>query len=79
MRPLRAEAPARPYRVRLSPLERDLVERAAAVNQQCGTDFARLAMLTAAAECLENVPPPTQSRVPRASRGAGFRVLTPQT
>ncbi len=69
MRPTRAEAPSRPFRVRLSPVERELVDRAAAVNRQNGADFARTAMLTAAAECLER-PAPRRAGAPA--------VLTPR-
>lgn len=54
----RAEAPSRPFRVRLSPAERAIIERAAAVNHQNASQFARDALLEAAAECLEGVDPP---------------------
>ena len=55
-RPPRAEAPAEPFRVRLSPAERDRVERAARVNRQRMSDFARDALVTAAEDCLEDAP-----------------------
>ncbi len=49
----RAEAPGHPLRVRFSPAERILAERAAAVNRQSLSAFLRDAAVTAAAECLE--------------------------
>ena len=52
-RPTRAEAAAEPYRVRLSPVERQRVEEAARVCHQSAADFARDAIVTAADECLE--------------------------
>jgi CxxC motif-containing protein (DUF1111 family) len=53
-RPPRAEAAARPFLVRLSPAERDRVERAARVNRQPAADFARDALVTAASESLDD-------------------------
>lgn len=53
-RPARAEAPSAPLPVRLSPGERQLVEQAAKANHQNTSQFARDALVTAAAECLEH-------------------------
>jgi len=52
-RKLRADAPSLPFQVRLSPAERVRVEEAARLNHQTVSDFARDALVTAAAECLE--------------------------
>jgi uncharacterized protein (DUF1778 family) len=52
-RRIRAEAPSRPYPVRLSPDERARVEAAARVNFQKFSEFARDALVTAADDCLE--------------------------
>ncbi len=52
-RPPRAEATARPYKLRLSPEERARAERAARVNRQKLADFCRDAIVTATEECLE--------------------------
>lgn len=52
-RPTRAEAPSTPLQVRLSPEERQAVDAAAAANHQTTSQFARDALVTAAAECLE--------------------------
>jgi len=53
-RPIRAEAPSgQPWRVRLSPDERDRAREAARVNQQTVSAFVRDAIDSAAAECLE--------------------------
>jgi uncharacterized protein (DUF1778 family) len=52
-RPNRAEARSTPLQVRLSPAERRSVDRAATANHQTTSDFARDALVTAAAECLE--------------------------
>ena len=49
----RAEAPAVPFRIRLSPAERERLEAAAAANHQTPADFARDALVTAAEETLE--------------------------
>lgn len=49
----RAEAPAQPVRVRLSPAERERVLEAARVNHQKLSEFARDALVTAAEDCLE--------------------------
>jgi uncharacterized protein (DUF1778 family) len=49
----RAEAAAQPFRVRLSPVERERLERAARANRQSLADFARDAVVTAAEETLE--------------------------
>lgn len=59
--PLRAEAPSKPFRFRVSPAERDIIKRAAALNRQAESTFARDAVLTAASECLEDVKPPARS------------------
>jgi uncharacterized protein (DUF1778 family) len=53
-RPPRAEAAAEPFMVRLSPAERDRVERAARVNRQRMADFARDALVTAASDSLDD-------------------------
>ena len=50
----RAEAPSRPLAVRLSPAERDRAKEAAKVNRQTVSDFCRDAIVTAAADCLED-------------------------
>jgi uncharacterized protein (DUF1778 family) len=50
----RAEAPAEPFRIRLSPEERRRVGEAARVNQQSLADFARDALVTAAEDCLDD-------------------------
>lgn len=68
--PPRAEAVSRPFRVRLSPAERDILRRAAAINRQDQSAFARDALMTAASECLEGVSPPIE-------RGR-TRMLTPK-
>lgn len=52
-RPSRAEAPSMPVPIRLSPEERQQVRLAAKVNNQTTSQFARDALVTAAAECLE--------------------------
>jgi len=52
--PSRAEAPSAPTTVRLSPAEREQVERAAKINHQSVSEFSRDALLTAAADCLED-------------------------
>lgn len=54
-RPPRAEAAAEPFRVRLSPAERERVERAARANHQEPSDFVRDAIVTAAEDCLESI------------------------
>lgn len=48
--------------IRLSPDERQSVKLAAKVNRQTPSQFARDALVTAAAECLEN--PPIRSTKP---------------
>ncbi len=53
--PARAEARSTPLSVRLSPLERARVHAAARVNHQTTSQFARDALVTAAAECLEAI------------------------
>jgi uncharacterized protein (DUF1778 family) len=55
-RPNRAEAPSVPTCTRLSPAERDRVDQAATVNHQTVSEFARDALVTAAAECLDDRP-----------------------
>lgn len=52
-RPIRAEAPSTPLRVRLSPAEKKCLQIAARVNKQNVSEFARDALVTAANECLE--------------------------
>ncbi len=52
-RQARAEAPSTPMPIRLSPAERERVERAAKVNHQTPSQFARDALVTAADDCLE--------------------------
>ena len=56
-RKIRAEAPSAPFHVRLSPAERDRVEKAARTNRQALSEFVRDAIVTAAEECLEPTPP----------------------
>jgi uncharacterized protein (DUF1778 family) len=53
-RKLRAEAPAVPMPVRLSPAERARIEEAARVNHQKVSEFCRDALVTAADDCLED-------------------------
>ncbi len=50
----RAEAPSTPLQVRLSPIERQRVEQAAAANHQTVSQFARDAILTTADDGLES-------------------------
>jgi uncharacterized protein (DUF1778 family) len=52
-RPIRAEAPSACATVRLSPDERAQLNEAAAANHQTPSQFARDALASAAAECLE--------------------------
>lgn len=52
-RPNRAEAPSIPTCTRLSPAELERVAQAATANHQTVSQFARDALVTAAAECLE--------------------------
>jgi len=52
-RPIRAEALSVPLPIRLSPDERAQLNEAAAVNHQTPSQFARDALASAAAECLE--------------------------
>jgi len=52
--PLRAEAPSTPFRIRLSPAEHALAQRAAKVNHQNVSQFLRDALVTAAEDCLES-------------------------
>lgn len=51
---LRAEAPTRPYRIRLSPAEADRLKAAAAVNRQTLGAFLRDAGQEAASDCLDD-------------------------
>ncbi len=51
----RAEAAAKPFRVRLSPAELTRLEAAARENHQHPADFARDALVTAASETLEDL------------------------
>jgi uncharacterized protein (DUF1778 family) len=54
MRPPRADnTPAAPYTVRLTPEERKRLREAASANMQRPSDFARDAIVTAAADLLE--------------------------
>jgi uncharacterized protein (DUF1778 family) len=53
-RPPRAEAPAVPVNLRLSPCERQRALTAAAINHQSLAEFFRDAIVTAAEECLES-------------------------
>jgi len=53
MTPRRAEAAAQVVTLRLSPQERAIAERAAAVNHQPLSTFVREALLGAAGDCLE--------------------------
>lgn len=53
-RPLRAEAPSVPVVIRFSPAELDRIKRAASVNRQDKSEFARDAIVTAAEDCLES-------------------------
>lgn len=55
-RPCRAEAPGRLFHVRLSPRELDRVRRAAAVNRQGLSEFARDALVSAASDSLDDEP-----------------------
>ena len=52
----RAEAPAVPLPIRLSPAERDRVALAAKLNRLTLSQFARDALVTAADDCLETSP-----------------------
>lgn len=51
----RAEAPSRVVRVRMSPAEIALAERAARLNQQSFSAFVRDSALIAAGDCLEDL------------------------
>jgi uncharacterized protein (DUF1778 family) len=51
--PRRAEAPTKPYPVRLSPAERERIKQAARANHQTEAQFVRDAVMDAAEECLE--------------------------
>ena len=52
-RPIRAEARSVPLPIRLSPEERSQLNQAARANHQTPSQFARDALASAAAECLE--------------------------
>jgi uncharacterized protein (DUF1778 family) len=52
-RPLRAESLSVPVRIRLSADERSQLNQAAAANHQTPSQFARDALASAAADCLE--------------------------
>ncbi len=52
-RPSRAEAASSPTPIRLSPAERTLVNKAARVNHQNFSEFARDALVGAASDCLD--------------------------
>lgn len=52
----RAEALSIPVRVRLSPFEKQMAEQAALVNRQKFSEFIRDAVMSAAGDCLEDVP-----------------------
>ena len=53
----RAEAPAKPFSVALSPAERARVLEAAHANRQSLSQFSRDALLIAADDCLESFLP----------------------
>jgi len=55
-RPNRAEASSKNLHVRLSPDERARVDEAAKANHQTTSQFSRDALVTAAAECLDDPP-----------------------
>jgi len=61
-RKLRAEAPSKPVRFRLSPMELRQAAIAAHINRQSVAEFIRDAIVTAAADCIEEHelrrPPP---------------------
>jgi uncharacterized protein (DUF1778 family) len=73
VRPVRAEAPSRPYPLRLSPAEAEVIRRAAGVNGQGLAEFVRQAALGAAADCGLELP----ARV-LPSPAPAVRVLTPR-
>ena len=52
----RAEETSEPVTVRLSPAERDVVERAARANRQSRSQFIRDVVMDAAEECFEKDP-----------------------
>jgi uncharacterized protein (DUF1778 family) len=54
-RPRRAEDRADTFCIRLTPEERQRVDLAASANHQTPSDFARDAIVTAAADCLEAI------------------------
>lgn len=53
-RPLRGDAPSVPCCTRLTPAERLRVDRAAKINHQTTSQFARDALVTAADDCLDD-------------------------
>ena len=57
----RAEAPAVPFSVPLSPAERERVRIAAQINHQTLSQFGRDALLDAAEDCLESTIPTKKS------------------
>lgn len=57
-RPTRAEATSGDFHLRLSPAERVRMDEAAKANHQTSSQFARDAIVTAAADCLETTPEP---------------------
>jgi uncharacterized protein (DUF1778 family) len=60
-RPVRGDEPAmRVVTVRLTPTERALIEKAAAVNRQPLAAFVRDAIQEAAADCLDEAIPPVR-------------------
>ena len=52
-RKARADAPSLVKTIRFSPQEWDRLQKAASVNRQRPSDFARDAIVTAAGDCLE--------------------------
>jgi uncharacterized protein (DUF1778 family) len=55
-RQLRSDEPAQPYALRLTTKERERLREAARVNHQTPAAFARMALVTAAEDCLEISP-----------------------
>ncbi len=53
-RPPRNDEPTKAYAIRLTQAERDRIKEAARANGQKPAEFARDAIVTAAAECLES-------------------------
>lgn len=70
MRPRSPHGPKTKFGFRVSTADLEIIRRAALLNGQNESEFARDAIMTAAAECLEEVEAP--------SRRSGTRVLTPK-